>query len=213
VSSTDSRPTTTASTTGEVARDRSGRIEPDTWLVRRLIVTENMSFDGVVSPMEGWFDPAAQDEEVVAAINEHSRAVDAVVLGRTTFEEFAGFWPHQTADPTGFTDYLNAVQKYVVSTSLERTDWQNSTILRGPVADELAALKDAPGGDLDITGSISLVHSLWPTGLIDLVRAWVFPAVQGYGRRLLPDGMAQRLELLECRAFDCGVVLLEYRPV
>jgi dihydrofolate reductase len=181
--------------------------------VRRLIVTENMSFDGVVSPMDGWFDPAAQDEEVVAAINEHDRAIDAVVLGRKTFQEFAGFWPHQTDDPTGFTDYLNAVRKYVVSTSLQHTDWQNSTILRGPAADELAALKDAPGGDIDITGSISLVHSLWPTGLIDLVRAWVFPAVQGYGRRLLPDGMAQRLELVESRGFGCGVVLLEYRPV
>jgi dihydrofolate reductase len=172
-----------------------------------------MSFDGVVSPMDGWFDPAAQDEEVVAAINEQCRDIDAVVLGRTTFEEFASFWPRQTDDPTGFTDYLNAVRKYVVSTTLERADWQNSTILRGPVADGIAALKDAPGGDIDITGSISLVHSLWPTGLIDLVRAWVFPAVQGYGRRLLPDGMTRRLELVDNRAFDCGVVLLEYRPV
>ena len=181
--------------------------------MRRLIVTENMSFDGIVSPMDGWFDPSAQDEEVVAAINEHDREVDAVVLGRRTFQDFEGFWPHQVDDPTGFTDYLNRVQKYVVSTSLEHTDWQNSTILRGPVAEQLAALKDAPGGDIDITGSISLVHSLWPTGLIDLVRAWVFPAVQGYGRRLLPDGMAQRLELVESRAFGCGVVLLEYRPV
>ncbi|HST50266.1 dihydrofolate reductase family protein [Jatrophihabitans sp.] len=181
--------------------------------MRRLIVTENMSFDGVVAPMDGWFDPAAQDAEVVAAINEQCRTVDAVVLGRTTFKEFAGFWPHQTDDPTGFTDYLNAVQKYVVSTSLEGTDWQNTTILRGPAADELAALKDAPGGDIDITGSVSLVHSLWPTGLIDLVRAWVFPAVQGYGRRLLPDGRSQRLELVGSRVFDCGVVLIEYRPV
>ncbi|MEP7019601.1 MAG: dihydrofolate reductase family protein [Pseudonocardiales bacterium] len=181
--------------------------------MRRLIVTENMSFDGVVSPMDGWFDPAAQDEGVVAAVNEQCREIDAVVLGRSTFQDFAGFWPHQTDDPTGFTDYLNAVQKYVVSRSLESTNWQNSTILRGPAAEEIAALKDAPGGDIDITGSISLVHSLWPTGLIDLVRAWVFPAVQGYGRRLLPDGMAQRFDLVESRAFECGVVLLEYRPV
>src|SRR4051794_17543617 len=105
--------------------------------MRRLIVTENMSFDGVVAPMDGWFDPAAQDEAVVAAINEHCRTVDAVVLGRTTFEEFAGFWPHQTDDPTGFTDFLNGVQKYVVSRSLENADWQNSTILRGPVAEEI----------------------------------------------------------------------------
>lgn len=181
--------------------------------MRRLTVTENMSFDGVVAPMDGWFDPAVQDEEVVAAINEHCRATDAVVLGRTTFEEFADFWPHQTDDRTGFTDYLNAVQKYVVSTSLESTDWQNSTILRGSAPDEIAALKDTAGGDIDITGSVSLVHSLWPTGLIDLVRAWVFPAIQGYGRRLLPDGMAQRLELLDSRGFGCGVVMLEYRPV
>lgn len=179
--------------------------------MRRLIVTENMSFDGIVSPMDGWFDPADQDEEVVAAINEHDSQVDAVVLGRKTFQDFESFWPHQVDDPTGFTDYLNNVRKYVVSSTLERTEWQNSTILRSPA--ELAALKEAPGGDIDITGSISLVHSLWPTGLIDLVRAWVFPAIQGYGRRLLPDGMAQRLKLVESRAFGCGVVLLEYRPV
>jgi dihydrofolate reductase len=172
-----------------------------------------MSFDGIVSPMDGWFDPAAQDDEVVAAINEQGREIDAVVLGRNTFQDYESYWPHQVDDPTGFTDYLNTVQKYVVSTSLERADWQNSTILRGPVADEIAALKEAPGGDIDITGSISLVHSLWPTGLIDLVRAWMFPAVQGYGRRLLPDGMAQRFELVESHAFGCGVVLLEYRPV
>jgi dihydrofolate reductase len=172
-----------------------------------------MSIDGIVSPMDGWFDPEAQDEEVVATINEQCRTIDAVMLGRTTFQDFAGFWPHQTDDPTGFTDYLNSVQKYVVSSSLEHADWQNSTILRGPVAEEVAALKEAPGGDIDVTGSISLVHSLWPTGLIDVVRAWVYPAIQGYGRRLLPDGMAQRFELVECRGFDCGVVFLEYRPV
>jgi dihydrofolate reductase len=171
-----------------------------------------MSFDGIVAPMDGWFDPAAQDDEVVAAVNEHCRDIDAVVLGRTTFEEFAGFWPHQTDDPTGFTDYLNDVQKYVVSASLPRAEWQNTTILRGPVDEDLAKLKNTSGGDIDITGSVSLVHSLWGTGLIDLIRAWVFPAIQGHGRRLLPDGVAQRLELVGSRAFGCGVVLLEYRP-
>jgi dihydrofolate reductase len=172
-----------------------------------------MSFDGIVAPMDGWFDPAAQDEEVVATINKQCESIDAVLLGRRTFEDFAGFWPHQTDDPTGFTDYLNNVQKYVVSSTMDSTDWQNSTILRGPVAEEVAALKEAPGGDIDVTGSISLVHALWSTGLVDLVRAWVFPAIQGHGRRLMPDGMSRQLELVGSQSYECGVVLLEYRPV
>jgi dihydrofolate reductase len=182
------------------------------WIMRRLIVTGNMSFDGVVAPMDGWFDPAAQDEEVVAAMNSYDGESDAMLFGRRTFQDFESFWPNQVDDPTGFTDYLNAVQKYVFSTTLESTDWQNSTILRGPVDEEVAALKAAPGLDIEVTGSISLVHALWPTGLIDLIRMWVFPAVQGYGRRLLPDGMSRRFELTEARGFGCGVVLMEYRP-
>jgi dihydrofolate reductase len=179
--------------------------------MRRLIVTENMSLDGVIAPMDGWFDPSAQDEGLLAATHEHSAAADALVVGRTTFEEMAGFWPKQTDDQTGITAYLNGVDKYVVSSTIDQPDWQNTTVVRGDPAEEIAALKTKPGKDITITGSVSLVHALWPTGLVDLLRVFVYPAVQGYGRRLFPDGQSARLMLAESRAFTGGVVLSVYR--
>lgn len=180
--------------------------------MRDLIVTENTSLDGVIAPMDGWFDPGASDEDLLAANIEHREAADALVLGRVTYEEFAGFWPHQSDDRMGISDYLNQVAKYVVSGSLERADWQNSTILSGPFAEEIAALKEQPGKDIVVTGSASLVHALAPTGLIDVYRMFVYPVVQGHGHRLFPDGFGTGLRLVDTRAFDSGVVLLAYRP-
>ncbi|MTD12827.1 dihydrofolate reductase [Nakamurella sp. YIM 132087] len=180
--------------------------------MRRLIVTENMALDGIVSPMGDWFDPAAQDDELLATNHEHQAAADALVLGRQTFEEFQGFWPLQTDDRTGVTDYLNGVDKYVLSTTLESTSWQRSTILRGPAAEELAALKDRPGADIVITGSVTLVQSLWDTGLVDLVRVFLYPAAQGGGRSLFPDGTGPRFTLVDSKVHTSGVVLLTYQP-
>src|SRR5437016_3135512 len=109
--------------------------------MRTLIVTENMSLDGVISPMDGWFDPGATDDDLLAVSVEHRGAADALVLGRVTYGEFAGFWPAQTDDPTGTARYLDRVAKYVVSSTLRQADWANTTVLRGPMIDELAALK------------------------------------------------------------------------
>ena len=105
--------------------------------MRDLVITENMSLDGVIAPIDGWFDPGTQDADLSAVVAEHREAADAVVLGRVTYEEFAGFWPHQTNDTTGISAYLDRVAKYVFSSSLERVDWQHTTILRGQVDDEL----------------------------------------------------------------------------
>jgi len=180
--------------------------------MRDLVVTENMSLDGVIAPMDGWFDPGAQDDDLAAAIAEHRAAADAVVLGRVTYEEFAAFWPYQTDDTTGISAYLDRVAKYVFSGTLERADWQNTTILRGPVRDELSALKQAAGKDIVVTGSASLVRSILPTGLVDVYRLFVYPALQGYGRRLFEDPERADLTLSGTRTFKSGVVLLEYRP-
>jgi dihydrofolate reductase len=179
--------------------------------MRDLVVTENMSVDGVIAPMDGWFDPAAQDEDLLATNAEHRAAADALVLGRVTYQEFAGYWPAQVDDPTGISAYLNQVDKYVFSASMDRADWENTTILRGPVEAELAELKRAPGRDIVVTGSASLVRSLLPTGLVDEFRLFVYPAVQGHGRRLFHDSWRAGLTLVDWRTYRSGVVLLAYR--
>jgi hypothetical protein len=114
-------------------------------VMRDLVVTENITLDGVIAPMDGWFDPGAQGEDLVAANTEHREAADALVLGRVTYEEFSAYWPTQAHDRTGISGYLNEVSKYVFSATMDRADWANTTILRGPIEDELAALKRAPG--------------------------------------------------------------------
>jgi dihydrofolate reductase len=180
--------------------------------MRKLVVTENITLDGVIDMAEGWFDPLNKDvdqSDITAASTEHRDAADALLVGRNTFEAFRGFWPMQTNDPTGVSDYLNAVHKYVVSSTLDEPGWQNSTVLRGPLIDEVLALKEAPGRDIVATGSVRLVHALIAGGLVDEYRLFVFPVVIGHGARLFESAEA-KLELLETRPFVSGVVLLRY---
>jgi dihydrofolate reductase len=177
--------------------------------MRSLVVTENISLDGIIAPIP-WFDPAADDPELLAASTAHRESADAVLLGRVTYQEFAGYWPHVKDDRTGVSPYLDAVHKYVVSATLTRADWEHSTVLRGPLTEEVTALKNAPGADIVATGSARLVSALLPTGLVDVLRLFVYPVVSATGRRLfdtpLPDP-----ELTDVRRFASGVVLLEYR--
>ncbi len=174
--------------------------------MRRLIVTENITVDGVISPMGDWFDPNTDDTDLAAVNAQNSADADALVLGRVTYEEFAGYWPHQRGD---ISAYLDQVAKYVVSAGLENADWQNTTILRGPMPDEIAALKATDGKDIVVTGSTTLVRSLIPTGLVDLYRLFVYPVVQGHGTRLFED-VTLSLKPTTTRAFTSGVVLQEY---
>ncbi|WP_250033256.1 dihydrofolate reductase family protein [Paractinoplanes maris] len=174
--------------------------------MRRLIVTENSTLDGIISPMAGWFDPMTDDAELAAVNDRHGADSDALVLGRVTYEEFAGFWPHQEGK---ISAYLDQVAKYVVSTGLEQADWPNTTILRD--LDAVAALKKQPGRDITVTGSTTLVRSLIPTGLVDVFRLFVHPVVQGHGIRLF-DEVALPLSHTKATAFPSGVVLLEYTP-
>ena len=133
--------------------------------MRDLVVTENITLDGVIDTAGGWLSPSAENAEVdqsdlQAALGEQQDAADALLVGRVTFEELRGYWPEQTDDTTGITDYLNAVSKYVVSTTLDDPDWDETTVLRA-WKDDIAALKASPGQDIVATGSISLVsHAL-----------------------------------------------------
>jgi dihydrofolate reductase len=180
--------------------------------MRSLVVTENTTLDGVIDMSAGWFDPSGQDAELAAANLEHTRAADALLVGRATFEAFRGFWPGQTDDTTGVSAYLDEVQKYVVSATLEDPGWANSTVLRGDLVEEVRALKAQPGRDIVATGSIRLVHALIAAGLVDEYRLFVHPVVVGRGARLF-ESAEVTLRRLEARAFASGVVLLRYAPV
>jgi dihydrofolate reductase len=183
--------------------------------VRTLVVTENITLDGVIDATEGWFLPSGEsgvdESDMLAALQEQAAASDAFLTGRVTFEEMRGYWPQQVDDTTGNTAHLNRVAKYVVSTTMTDPQWENSTVLSGPLVEEVRALKEKAGQDIVVTGSITLVHELMSSGLIDEYRLFVFPVVLGRGRRLFEEGTdLPPLRLLEARPFRSGVVLLRY---
>lgn len=179
--------------------------------MRKLVVTTNMTLDGIADQMDEWFSPTDGGDDIEAANREQMATTGAVLLGHTTYEEFKSFWPKQIDDTTGVTDYLNQTQKYVFSSTLDGADWENTTVLRGPLADEIAALKQEEGADLVVSGSISLAQSLARERLVDEYRLFVYPVVLGRGRRLFQDGIDSKLQLIGTQTFDSGVVLLTYR--
>jgi dihydrofolate reductase len=158
--------------------------------MRSLIITQNMTLDGSIEMLEGvdWFDPQAQDDELLAEMRRQDETADALLLGRKTFEDFRGYWPNQTNDTTGIADHLNNIAKYVVSSTVTDPAWKNSTLLSGDPVQQVRTLKAAPGGDIVVTGSITLCHTLIAAGVVDEYRLFIYPVVQGAGRRLFPDG-------------------------
>ncbi|MGV9669764.1 dihydrofolate reductase family protein [Gordonia sp. NPDC003504] len=180
--------------------------------MRKLVVTQNITLDGSIEMLTTWFDPTDQTPDLLDEIHRQDAQADALLLGRKTFENLRGYWPRQDDDATGVTDYLNTVEKYVVSSTLTDPRWQNTSILPGiDTIAEVLALKELPGKDIVVTGSISLTHALIGAGLVDEYRLFAYPAVQGRGRRLFPDGTdAPALHLDECTSFSNGVALLRY---
>lgn len=178
----------------------------------RLVLTENVTADGAIEMLTDWFDPSDDDPEIAAELRRQDETCDAVLLGRQTFEDFRSYWPQQTDDTTGVSDQLNRVTKYVVSSTLREPGWQNSTVLRGDPVAELKRLKSLPGLDVVLTGSIRLAHLAVAENLVDEYRMFVFPAVQGRGRRYFPDGFETRLRLVESKRFGNGVCYLAFVP-
>jgi len=185
-------------------------------MARRLVITENITLDGVVENDGSWFDPtdnSEQGRELAAITRQHAAGSDGFLVGRVTFDEMRGFWPTRVDDTTGVTDHLNRVNKYVVSRTLEDPDWDGTTVLRGGerLAAEIRDLQDRDGTDIVLTGSISLAQELLRLGMVDELRLFVYPVVVGHGRRLFSDAHALRdLALIENRSFTAGVVLLRY---
>jgi dihydrofolate reductase len=180
--------------------------------MRKLTAFQLITLDGVAgSPNEWAFSYSNEEMERENAAG--MAASDALLLGRATYEEFASFWPYQPGG-TQMVDYINSVRKHVVSTTLEEPlGWNNSTLIRGDVAKEIGTLKEQPGENITITGSITLVRWLIRAGLLDELRLMVHPVVLGGGRRLFEDrGEREALELVSSETFATGVVSLAYRP-
>jgi dihydrofolate reductase len=180
--------------------------------MRKLVITQNITLDGSIEMLDDWFDPQLQDDDLLAESHRQDAESDALLLGRQTFEDFRGYWPNQKDDRTGITDYLNGVTKYVVSSTMTDPEWKNSTVIAGDPARRVRELKTEPGRDIVLTGSISLGHALIEAGLVDEYRLFVYPAVQGRGRRLFPDGVSMStLTLVEPpKSFRSGITLLRY---
>jgi len=183
--------------------------------MRNLVVSEWITIDGVfdADTMDKWFNPfqsGGRAEHIKTVIG----ASGAIVLGRTTYEMLAPFWSAQKNDEQGPADKLNSVAKYVVSSTLGKAEWNNSTVIKDNVVGEIAKLKREADRDILILGSGALVRSLMATDLIDEYRFLVQPMVMGEGKRFFRDGMvAPKLELLEAKTLEMGVLALHYKTV
>jgi dihydrofolate reductase len=183
--------------------------------LRTLAITQNITLDGSIEMLGEWFDPQGQagvdNSDLLEELHRQDRQADGFLVGRQTFEDLRGYWPGLTDDPTGISDYLNRVQKYVVSSTMTDPEWRSSTVLSGDPVEEVRALKEQPGQDIVVTGSITLCHTLIEAGLVDEYRLFVYPVVQGRGRRLFPDGFECRtLRLVEAKAFRGGITYSRY---
>ena len=186
--------------------------------MRKVIVSEFVTLDGVMEDpggaekfeRGGWTMPY-WNEEIGKVKFDELFASDALLLGRVTYQGFAAAWPSMT-DEAGFADRMNSLPKFVVSTTLEKVEWNNSRLIKGNVAEEVSKLKQQPGQDILIAGSGELVHTLMQHDLIDEYRLLVYPVVLGSGKRLFKDGSKTTLRLIETKTFRSGVVLLSYRP-
>ena len=168
-----------------------------------------ISLDGVVESPDKWHFPYFNDE-MGAAIGAGAAGVDAYLMGRVLYDEWAAYWPEHADQPFG--DVLNATKKYVVSNSLQKAEWENSEIISGDVAQTLADIKAQDGGDIAMSGSATTVRWLLREGLVDELNLLVHPLAVGAGlaRLFPPDEPTIALELLSAQTFKSGVLNLSY---
>ena len=193
----------------------------------RVVASEYMSLDGVVQapggPEEdtsggfrhgGWSMPYFDPEVIGAVVDGFAARNQALLQGRRTYQVSAAAWPDRSGDP--FSDWINGAQKYVVTDTLTDGDlaWQPTTIIRGAdLVSSVAAMRDKPGGDIYIYGSLSVVRSLLTAGLIDELVVMIEPITLGGGKTLFPqDGEARRYKLISAETAATGVQVCRYEP-
>jgi dihydrofolate reductase len=180
----------------------------------KVVVTEFISLDGVVEE-PAWSFEFNRGDDGETFKGDELKAAEAQLLGRVTYEGFAKAWP--TMPDTGwFGEKMNSMPKFVVSTTLsdEAADWNNSTVIRGDIAGQVARIKKQVAGDILVAGSAQLVRSLAEEDLVDEYRLMVYPIVLGTGKRLFGEGMPRtKLRLVDSRPLGPdGIFLLIYQP-
>ncbi|MFJ8743791.1 dihydrofolate reductase family protein [Embleya sp. NPDC127516] len=194
----------------------------------RIVMGEFVSLDGVMQapghPDEdteggfahgGWTHPFFDPRVMGGALAEWAADTDALLFGRRTWQVMAAAWPGRAGDP--FADHMNSVAKYVVSGTLGDDDltWNNTTRIPGEQAlDRIGKLRDTPGRDLVVMGSLALARTLLTEGLVDELRLMIMPVLLGGGKTIYPtDGTLRTLELVSTTVSDTGVHVCSYRPV
>lgn len=203
--------------------------------MRKLIVSEFVTLDGIMEAPEKW-SFQFWNEEAAKYKYDELFASDALLLGRLTYQIFAASWPSMTDQDTlkmiekgggdterlranigrenPFADRMNSIQKFVVSTTLKEVGWSNSRLLNGNVAEEVSKLKLQSGKDILINGSAELTRTLMQHDLIDEYRLMIFPIVLGSGKRLFREDADKKvLKLVDSKTFSSGVVVLTYQPL
>jgi dihydrofolate reductase len=184
----------------------------------RIVVTEFVSLDGVMEDpggaedfrYGGWSFELNRGEDGDKFKVDETMQSDALLLGRVTYEGFADAWPKREGE---FADKFNSMPKYVVSSTLQNPEWTNTTVLDGDVAEEVAKLRERPGGDIVVHGSAQLVQALLDDDLVDELRLMVFPVVLGAGKRVFGESRDKKpLRLTESRTVGDGVAILVYEP-
>jgi dihydrofolate reductase len=179
--------------------------------MRKVIASTYITLDGVIEN-PAWTTPYF-DEEAAAFAGEQMRSADALLMGRRTYEGFAAAWPQVEETPDSGAREMNSIRKYVASTTLRDPAWNNTTVLQGDLAEEVARLKAAEGADILMYGYGPVAHTLLKAGLLDEARFWIHPVFVGGDTVSTP--LADRtatLELAGTKVMKSGVIIASYRP-
>ncbi|MFC4588811.1 dihydrofolate reductase family protein [Sphaerisporangium corydalis] len=176
----------------------------------KIISNFFISLDGVVEAPDQWHFPYFNDE-MGAAVEAGMQTAAAFLMGRTLYEEWSAYWTTTDTDQD-FAKFINNARKYVVSDTLEKADWNNTTVISGDVAAQVREIKERTDGDIQMSGSATTVRWLLANGLLDELRLLLHPIALGQGRRLFDGTPAHPLKLVESETFRTGVLNLTYVP-
>lgn len=176
----------------------------------KIVANFFISLDGVVESPDKWHFPYFNDQ-MGAVIGKGTETYRSFLMGRVLYEQWSEFWPNQ-GDEVPFASFINNVPKYVVSNTLDKATWKNTTIVSGDVAAQLREIKERSEGDIGMSGSATLVRWLLEQGLLDELGLLVHPIVVGHGQRLFEDSPTHPLQLVHDETFETGVLFLTYAP-